>query len=142
MRLLIIVKDITNIPFYHLMIWLLFQLFLPLITAFLPVGMLYFFPFLGIEMGIYSNVIAILLSFQMLLDACVTFLIIRDYRRAISRIFLMFCAKRFIRVNNQSQLSTSGLARRKSDLATPAQNSILWWSFVKTEKWLILLYTA
>lgn len=59
----------------------------PLVTAFFPIGMLYFCPLLDIKMDFYSNVISILLSLQMLLDACVTFTVIKDYRKALMRIF-------------------------------------------------------
>ncbi|PAV88724.1 hypothetical protein WR25_20138 [Diploscapter pachys] len=98
------------------------QLFIPLVTAFFPIGMLYFCPLLDIEMGFYSNIISILLSFQMLLDACVTFTVIKDYRKALMRIFFRnivnpFLGKNRIEVNNSSNFMS------KSDPNTQPRSS-------------------
>ena len=99
------------------------QLFLPMFTAFLPVGMLYICPLFEIEIKILSNIIVILFSSHILLDAWVTLLVIRDYRTAVSRILRNFCKKPIFR-NNQVRSNSSGLVN-KSDLTTPAQGSSL-----------------
>ncbi|PAV83383.1 hypothetical protein WR25_16117 [Diploscapter pachys] len=55
------------------------QTLIPLITAFIPIGFFYACPFFGIKLGIYSNIVVVLLSFYPLLDGIVILLVVTDY---------------------------------------------------------------
>ena len=107
------------------------QLFIPLVTSFFPSGMLYFSPLLGIEMGLYSNVISIMFSIQLLLDACVTFIIIKDYRKALTRIFFQNIANPLLG-KNRIEVNNSNNSTPKSDPnIQPQSNSQLWFKLNK-----------
>ena len=86
-------------------------MFIPLVTALIPVGTVYIFPILGIAMGTYTHVIPILMSFQMLLDACVTLTVVRDYRRALLKMVFRDAAKRFFGTTRVESMNSTSIRR-------------------------------
>ncbi|PAV65333.1 hypothetical protein WR25_13049 [Diploscapter pachys] len=91
------------------------QFFVPLGTAFIPVGIYYFCPLFGIELGIYSNIIVISFSFQLLFDGCITLFIITDYRRAVLKTMqnvVHFCIRRQVFRSSKVQANASNFTAK------------------------------
>ncbi|PAV77571.1 hypothetical protein WR25_15257 [Diploscapter pachys] len=89
------------------------QTFIPLITAFIPIGVFYTCPFFGIKLGIYSNAVVVLLSFYSLLDGIVILVVVTDYRRAVVGMFFKRFNLRFSTNNQVDSTNQSDVLRSR-----------------------------
>ncbi|PAV66720.1 hypothetical protein WR25_09918 [Diploscapter pachys] len=79
------------------------QTIVPIATGFGPVSVFYFAPLVGWNLGKYTNLISVILSFYPLCDPIVVLMMIADYRRAIYR--MMTCQRATRRVSSTGNTS-------------------------------------
>ncbi|PAV60097.1 hypothetical protein WR25_25318 [Diploscapter pachys] len=97
------------------------QTFIPLITAFIPIGVFYACPFFRINLGIYSNAVVVLLSFYSLLDGIVILVVVTDYRRAVVGIFFKKFSLRFNTSNRVDSTNHSDALRNRYEHGSSAR---------------------